>query len=255
MKNMFKLAAVAVSMALAMGIVACSDSVDDVVDASTPEYLEAEQSSRHLESLKGRVDLVEYDQNLSDEEIKDFKDDYKAMMDIVVECEDCLKYYEEHVLDEDFYPKSKVNIYTINRLHGLKEMFDTETKYHERCVYAVAIDNAIMDLQKAKRKVNDISDIEATDGNYKLNERQRASIDAYNDAVGALKSVLNETDAKKCETKIKDAYEAIKTFNELKSVTKDNIKDLTTAVDAMVSDIAVKVYDPIIAKYPKYYRM
>ena len=39
MKNMFKLAAVAVSMALVTSLVACSSGDDDVVDATTPKYL------------------------------------------------------------------------------------------------------------------------------------------------------------------------------------------------------------------------
>lgn len=238
MKNMFKLAAVAVSMALAMGLVACSDSVDDVVDESTVKSFWSSKISKYVDSL-------EYEQNVKDEEIESLKKAHENMMVVVGDCEECLEAYFEVVETNTGLDKlTSKNIKDVEeQLKYLKgnSKYNTEKEFHKRLVYKPDIEDAIDDLQEAKKEVDAIADINKD----KLNDRQSASMSAYFDAVAALKAALNEDDAKKCKTTIDAADNAIEAFNKLPKVNKDNITGVITKVDAMVTDIKTNVVDKI----------
>lgn len=238
MKNMFKLAAVAVSMALAMGLVACSDSVDDIEDASKPKYLLTAQIDSYVDSL-------DFEQNVTDKEIKSLKEAHDDMMTILGDCEDCLAAYFEMLKNKiDRYYLNSSEADSITRcLKAMKTKFKDEKTYHKAFVYKDAIKKHIDVLEEAEDDVENIKDI-AKDG---LNSRQSASMSKYLDAAAALKAALSEDDAKKCETTIKAADVAIKTFNKLenKNVTKVEIGLVTTAVEAMKDDIRTNVVAPI----------
>ena len=255
MKNMFKLAAIAVSMALVTSLVACSSGDDDVVDATTPKYLVTAQIDKYVASIK-------YNQNVSDEKINGLKDAHKAMMKIIGDCADCLEVYFSGT-DGEGGLKSKASVEEDKALTSeavdtlteeLKTMKanckDDHKEYHKVEVYKPAIDTALNAVDK--KYVAAIGD---PNGNTivkgELNERQAANMNAYIDAVKALKAVLSEDDSETCEEKIKDADDAIAAFNKLvekKTVTKsgkDGIDNVIEKVDAMCEDIRTNVYDKI----------
>ena len=242
---MFKLAAIAVSMALVTSLVACSSGDDDVVDATTPKYLLTAQINQYVDSIK-------YDQNVSDgkidekkNEIKSFKDAHEAVMKIIGDCEDCLAAYFKDLKslindNKDDFSSSDIEE-AIEELAYLKS-YGKEEEYHKVYVYKPAIKDALEAVSKAKDVVDDIGN---PDGNTilkgELNDRQTASMKAYTDTVAALKSVLNEADSKTCKTKIAAADKAIDDFYKLKKVDKAEIKKVTDAVDEMCTDIGNKL--------------
>lgn len=243
MKNMFKLAAVAVSMALAMGIVACSDSVDDVVDESTVKSFWSSKTDKYVDSL-------EYEQNVTDEEIKSLKEAYAAITTIGDGCEHCLeKYYEmlsktlsESELTSDDIKSAKENL-------GKVKTWAANKDFHKVYVYRNAINNAIKALNKAETKVEAIGKI----ADDELNPRQSGNMSAYLDAAAALKAALSEDDAKKCKTTIDVADTVIKAFNTLvenKKVSEAAITSVTTAVSAMKDDIQTNVVEKIDSEIP-----
>lgn len=255
MKNMFKLAAVAVSMALAASLVACS-SGDDVVDASTPKYLLAERIDKYVASIK-------YDQNVSDKEIESLGKAHDAEMEFFGGCEDCLGLYfktlkkdlyiyveGEQLLDSDGIKDVKDSLEADLRLK--KSCYGKENVYHRMYVYRPAIDVAIGKVgadSKAREKVLDIGE---SDGNKildsKLNGRQLDTMKAYTDAAAALKAALSDDDKKTCETIIKAADAVIGAFKN-ENVTKPEIVKVIAAVDAMSLEIKTKVSDAIFKKY------
>ncbi len=249
MKNMFKLAAVAVSMALAMGLVACSDSVDDIEDASKPKYLLTAQIDSYVDSL-------DFEQNVTDKEIKSLKEAHADMMTILGDCEDCLAAYFEMLKNKIM--KNKINRYYLNSskadsitrcLKAMKTKFKDEKTYHKAFVYKDAIKKHIDVLEEAEDDVKNIEDI-AKDG---LNSRQSGNMSAYLDAAAALKAALSKEDADTCKTKIDAADTAIKDFNTLvenKKVSKADITTVTAAVEAMKDDIRTNVVEKIDSEIP-----
>lgn len=246
MKNIFKLAAVAVSMALVTSLVACSSGDDDVVDATTPKYLLTAQINQYVDSIK-------YEQNVSDDEIESLKKAHEAVMDMLGDCEDCLAAYFKMLTDKDNGISNTTKL-SSNGVTSAKdnfvyyESYKEEKEYHKVYVYKPAIEDALKAVSDAEDVVDDIGN---PDGNTilkgALNDRQTASMKAYTDAVAALKSLLNDTDKKTCEAKIDNADKAIKDFNELenKKVTKAEITKVIDAVEAMCDNISTKVVDTI----------
>lgn len=254
MKNMFKLAAIAVSMALVMSLAACSSGDDDVVDASTPKYLVAAQIDQYVASIK-------YEQNVSDDEIKSLKETHEDFMKFIDGCADCLDAYfsslksKAPLLDED----GKVILYVSAEIEELKagikwikNCYGTKEIYHEAFVYKHAVGKALYNVwSKTRKNVDDIGDPNGdTILKGALNERQAASMKAYTDAVAALKAALSDDDSKKCETKIKAANDAIDAFGKLenKNVNRNEIVKVLDAVDEMCEDINTKVYDKLTKK-------
>lgn len=265
MKNIFKLAAVAVSMALVTSLVACSSGDDDVVDATTPKYLLTAQ-------IKQYVDSIKYDQNVSDgkidekkNEIKSFKDAHEAVMKIIGDCEDCLAaYFEQLKGDSD----SNVNIditdpFTLDAIEDAKDelaylkSYGREEEYHKVYVYKPAIEKALdavsKDDEDSTRK--NVDNIGSPDGKTiidgKLNNSQTASMKAYIDAAAALKSVLKDADKKTCKDSIDEADAKITAFNnavEKKTVSDTVIEAVIKAVDDMHDDIQTNVVDKIVEK-------
>lgn len=245
MKNMFKLAAIAVSMALVTSLVACSSGDDDVVDATTPKYLLTAQINQYVDSIK-------YDQNVSDgkidekeNEIKSFKDAHEAVMDMLGDCEDCLSVYFEDLkslIDDNKDDFSSSDIKTAKDELAYLKSYGKKEEYHKVYVYKPAIEDALDAVSDTEDVVDDIGN---PDGNTilkgALNDRQTASMKAYTDAVAALKSLLNDTDKKTCEAKIDNADKAIDDFYKLKKVDKAEIKKVTDAVDEMCTDIGNKL--------------
>lgn len=259
MKNIFKLAAVAVSMALVTSLVACSSGDDDVVDATTPKYLLTAQ-------IKQYVDSIKYDQNVSDgkidekkNEIKSFKDAHEAVMDMLGDCEDCLAAYFEQLKGES---DSNVNIditdpFTLDAIEDAKDELAYlksygEEEYHKVYVYKPAIKKALDAVSDAEDDVDDIGNPDGKtiiDG--KLNNSQTASMKAYIDAAAALKSVLKDADKKTCKDSIDKADAKITAFNnavEKKTVSDTVIEAVIEAVDDMHDDISTNVYDKIVEK-------
>ena len=243
MKNMFKLAAVAISMVLAMGIVACSDSVDDVVDESTVKSFWSSKADKYVDSLG-------YEQNVTDAEIKSLKEAYAAITTIGDGCEHCLEEYYEKLsntlgkseLDSKGIEDAKVAL-------GELKTWASDENFHKVYVYKVAIKDAIENLNDAKGDVDAIDEIKYSE----LNTRQSASMNAYLDAAAALKAALSEADAKTCKTTIEAADKAIEGFNKLvenKNVSKANITLVTTAVEAMKDNIQTNVVDTIDSEIP-----
>lgn len=251
MKNIFKLAAVAVSMALVTSLVACSSGDDDVVDATTPKYLLTAQ-------IKQYVDSITYDQNVSDgkidekeNEIKSFKDAHEAVMKIIGDCEDCLSVYFEDLkslIDNNKDDFSSSDIKTAKDELAYLKSYGKEEVYHKVYVYKPAIEKALDAVSDAENEVDDIGN---PNGNSilkgSLNDHQTASMKAYTDAVAALKSLLKDADKTTCKVKIDNADKAIKAFNKLenKKVTKAEITKVTDAVEAMCDNISTKVVDTI----------
>lgn len=255
MKNMFKLAAVAVSMALVTSLVACSSGDDDVVDATTPKYLLTAQ-------IKQYVDSIKYDQNVSDgkidekkNEIKSFKDAHEAVMKIIGDCEDCLAAYFKDLKslindNKDDFSSSDIEE-AIEELAYLKS-YGKEEEYHKVYVYKPAIKKALDAVSDAE---DDVDDIGNPDGNTilkgVLNDSQTASMKAYTDAVAALKSLLKDADKMTCKDSIDKADAGIKAFNdavEKKTVSEAVIKAVIKAVDDMHVDISTNVYGKIVEK-------
>lgn len=262
MKKIFKLAAIAVSMALVTSLVACSSGDDDVVDTSTPEYLLNEQIDRYIkwriESIDNYVASIEYNQNVSDKQIESLKKVHDGVMALLGDCTDCLEAYFELLKAEDklgpYVGENAVKLSLVGIEAAKKELnYLKRCGTHEKCekalIYMPAIDNALDEVSKAKAEVVRIGDINypeldvATIVDGKLNERQAANMKAYTDAVEALKAALNDADKKTCKTTIEAADGAIKAFNELgnKNVSKEKIANVTTAVTAMYDDIETKV--------------
>lgn len=275
MKNMFKLAAVAVSMALVMSLAACSSGDDDVVDASTPKYLVAAQIDQYVAS-------IDYNQNVSDDEIKSLGKAHEAVMDMLDGCADCLDAYFVEVKKIDYKhhvendnkkeewdsrdPIDSTDIKeAIKNLAYLKS-YGTEKAYHKVYVYKPAIEKALRKLvwfgktgdnyyislyTKVRSDVDAIGDPEGDTVNTirdgKLNDRQAASMKAYTDAYEALKAALSDDDSKKCETTIKAADDAIEAFGKLenKNVTNAEIGKVIAAVDDMCKDIQINIYATI----------
>lgn len=269
MKNMFKLAAVAVSMALAASLVACS-SGDDVVDASTPKYLLAEQIDKYVASVK-------YDQDVQKDDIEKLGEAHDAMMGVIGGCEECCKaYFEDLLKSTEFDVKDKErktlspnDVADItNKLKSLvtKTAYDTEEKFHKNYVYAKAVrdaidvvnDNQNSSIRKNFGEIGKSKGGEIKDG--KLNDNQAASMNAYLDAVKALKDVLDlkDADLKKddasktlvtiCEEAIKKADKAITDFEKKVEEAKVKPDDTTTVTDAVNSmctaiDNVLKKYD------------
>ncbi|MDE7291661.1 MAG: hypothetical protein K2N58_06415 [Treponemataceae bacterium] len=275
MKKLFKLAAIAVSMALVTSLVACSSGDDDVVDATTPEYLLKAQIDKYVASIK-------YDQNVSDDEIKPLKKAHEAMMDMLGDCAKCLEvYFDDYLQDElnlkyfdelDRTPTLEKINYVVDYLKELKEYYGTDKKFHEKEVYLPAMDKALngvvgynyaiwydedgtlhefpdykseYERDNARLKVSKIGDPKGdTILKGELNDRQSESMKTYTDAVETLKNALNDDDKKTCKKSIDDADAAIKAFNDLKNknVDKDKIDLVITAVDNMHYDIYKNVY-------------
>lgn len=243
MKNMFKLAAVAVSMALAMGLVACSDSVDDIEDASKPKFYWSSKADKYVDSLK-------YEQNVTDDEIKSLKEEYAAITTIGDDCEHCLEKYCDNLynitntskLDSDDIKDAKVVL-------GKLKTWASNENFHKVYVYRKAVEDAILNLDELKIKVDAIKGIV----NNELNSRQSDNMNAYLDAAAALKAALSKEDADTCKTKIDAADTAIKAFNTLvenKKVSKAAITSVTTEVSAMKDDIQTNVVDAIDDEIP-----
>lgn len=255
MKNIFKLAAIAVSMALVTSLVACSSGDDDVVDATTPKYLLTAQINQYVDSIK-------YNQNVSDgkidekkNEIKSFKDAHEAVMKIIGDCEDCLSVYFEDLKsliddNKDDFSSSDIEK-AIEELAYLKS-YGKEEEYHKVYVYKPAIKKALDAVSVAEDNVDDIGNPNGNtiiDG--KLNNRQTASMKAYIDATAALKSLLKDADKKTCKDSIDKADAGIKTFNndvEKKTVSEVVIKAVIKVVNDMHDDISTNVYDKIVEK-------
>lgn len=262
MKKIFKLAAIAVSMALVTSLVACSSGDDDVVDATTPEYLLKDQIGKYVASIK-------YNQNVSDAEIESLEKAHEAVMDMLGDCADCLEVYFNKVKEFDgrcydagndngwHYRTdlSSINIEKdIETLKYLKS-YDKED-FHKVYVYKPAIDEAIEDVDDVWKvyyigvpSVNPVTDKNTIlDG--ELNDRQNENMKAYTDAVAALKDVLSDDDKKldsPVDKAIKAADKAIDDFDNL-GKNKVNVKEIekvTTAVKAMCNVIEEKVCDPI----------
>lgn len=244
MKNMFKLAAIAVSMALVMSLVACSSGDDDVVDASTSKYLLTAQ-------IDSYVDSFDYDQNVSDKEIESLETAHKNVMKVIGDCEDCLNAYVKNLKDTSSTTISSTNV--ADMLKALK-WCGTEEKFHKMFVYIPAIKVALKDVDTVKEKVVLIG-VPNGDTILKgsLNERQAATMDAYTDAAAALKAALSDDDKKTCKTTIDDADKAIEAFGKLenKNVTKAEIKKVTDKVDAMCKDVQTKIVADFWAEYVK----
>lgn len=258
MKNIFKLAAVAVSMALVTSLVACSSGDDDVVDATTPKYLLTAQINQYVDSIK-------YEQNVSDDEIESLKKAHEAVMDMLGDCEDCLAaYFEQLKGDSD----SNVNIditdpFTLDAIEDAKDelaylkSYGREEEYHKVYVYKPAIEKALdavsKDDEDSTRK--NVDNIGSPDGKTiidgKLNNSQTASMKAYIDAAAALKSVLKDADKKTCKDSIDEADAKITAFNnavEKKTVSDTVIEAVIKAVDDMHDDIQTNVVDKIVEK-------
>ena len=258
---MFKLAAVAVSMALVTSLVACSSRDDDVVDARTPKYLLTAQ-------IKQYVDSIKYDQNASDgkidekeNEIKSFKDAHEAVMKIIGDCEDCLAAYFEQLKGKS---NSNVNIaitdpFTLDDIEDAKDelaylkSYGKEEEYHKVYVYKPAIEKALDAVSKDDEDSTreNVANIGSPDGKTiidgKLNNSQTASMKAYIDAAAALKSVLKDADKKTCKDSIDKADEKITAFNN--AVEKKTVSDtVIKAVDDLHDDIQTKVCDKIVVK-------
>lgn len=278
MKKIFKLAAIAVSVALATSLVACSSGDDDVVDASTPKYLVTAQ-------INSYVDSIEYDQNVSDAEIESIKKENEDVLNVLGDCEDCLAVYLEWLKSNvgGYYGENDYGRYWVQQtlytsdyerassIKGVKARFNVlKTNYskHDDChkfyVYLPAIEKALNGYGKKESyfwkwdtprgKVEDIGEYEGDKIlDRKLNDRQAENMTEYLDAAAALKAALNKDDAKKCENKIKAADDAIKVFNDLKNegVTKAAIEKVTNALDAMYEDVNKNVYNELLlAKKP-----
>lgn len=244
MKNMFKLAAVAVSMALVMSLVACSSGDDDVVDASTSKYLLTAQ-------IDSYVDSFDYDQNVSDKEIESLETAHKNVMKVIGDCEDCLNAYVKNLKETSSTTISSTNV--ADMLKALK-WCGTEEKFHKMFVYIPAIKVALKDVDTVKEKVVLIG-VPNGDTILKgsLNERQAATMDAYTDAFEALKALLSDADKKTCKKTIDDADTAIKNFGKLenKKVDQIEISEVTTAVTAVYNDIYTNVYYKFLTEYDK----
>lgn len=248
MKNMLKLAAIAVSMALVTSLVACSSGDDDVVDATTPEYLLKAQIDKYVASIG-------YNQNVSDDEIKSLEKAHEAVVDMLGDCADCLEFYfgtlKWNTREDDISSTSVENLKS--ELEYLKK-YGKEEDFHKVYVYKPAIYQAIEDVAEAEKDVSAIGDPSlnpVTEKNTildgKLNDRQLESMKAYTDAVEALKNALNDDDKKTCKTTIEAADKVIEIFNKLenKGVTKPHIDAVIVAVDVMCEDIRTNVYGKI----------
>lgn len=262
MKKIFKLAAIAVSMALVTSLVACSSGDDDVVDATTPEYLLKDQIGKYVAS-------IQYDQNVSDAEIKSFEKAHDAVMDMLGDCADCLEVYFDKVKEFDsrwydagndngWYYRTDLSSINIEKdIETLKYLksYDKED-FHKVYVYKSAIDEALEDVDEVWKvyfigvpSVNPVTDKNTIlDG--ELNDRQAENMKAYTDAVAALKDVLSDDDKKldsPVDKAIKNADKKIEDFNNLgkNKVTVEEIEKVTDAVEAMCADIEENVCAPI----------
>lgn len=267
MKNMFKLAAIAVSMALVTSLVACSSSDDDVVDTSTAEYLAKAQIAKYVDSLT-------YCENVTDAEIKKLKEANDAVVAKISDCADCLEAYCGLLRDGIEGEKSKelddairnlifsANMGLFDIVDGVVDYVDgdditlvklnyyikyldilkgaDEKKFHRLYVYKPAIKDALDDVNEAIYDAA-VDHIDIKDG--KLNDRQAASIQACIDAVKALKAALSEDDTKTCKSAIEAADKAIKDFGELEKVTKAGIDKVIDAAEDLADAVYDKVYD------------
>lgn len=249
MKNTFKLAAIAVSMVLAAGLVACS-SGDDVVDATTPEYLLTAKIAQY-------VDAIKYDHNVSTADTKKIKNANKEVMDIIGGCDDCLAYYFKDVKGQIEKLTSFANgllsddiDVAVEYLKTLKTKFKKEADYHLVYVYKVAVVTALDEVTKPESKVKLIEVATTGDDKGKLTSLQADEMNAYIDAVKALEGALTKTDTDyktACKAEVTAADDAIKAFNELAegTVTDAEIKKVTDKVDALKTAVNTKVVDKI----------
>lgn len=265
MKNMFKLAAIAVSMALVASLAACSSGDDDVVDTSTPEYLLTEQINRYVAS-------IEYYEYVSDADVESLKTAHEDVMKIIGDCADCLDVYFDSLLKKELGNSGLVGEKKVEEAtDGLKYLkkYGTEKAFHKVFVYKERdIKNALLNLvwfvydDYNKKYVVDTSkqldirnaviEIGKSDSGSKivdgkLDGKQTKDMKAYTDAAAALKAALSDDDKKTCETTIKAADDAIEAFGKLenKNVTNAEIKKVIDAVDGMCKDIQINIYDKI----------